>query len=125
MINEELADELGVPQAKRVAINEIHERRVNIFDSVRKMMMTGYKKEAHPQIFREMYDEWLELERDLQKLWGFEQDDSKIKFWNFPACSCPSMDNDDAYPYGFYSVSGGCMIHGNEVNNKQENEDES
>ena len=111
MINQELANELGVPEPIKTAINELHEQRDTIFESVEKMIKTGYKKEKHPEIFRELYEEWMELERELQKLWGFEQDDNKIKFWNFPACSCPTMDNDDAYPTGYYTMSGGCMIH--------------
>jgi hypothetical protein len=112
VINKELADELGVPKPNQVAINEIHDTRRDIFNSVEKMMKTGYKKEAHPTIFKELYDEWMQLERDLQFLWGFDLDDNKIKFWNFPACSCPTMDNNDAYPYGYYTISGDCIIHG-------------
>jgi hypothetical protein len=115
VFSKELADELGVPKPNQIAINEIHDTRRDIFNSVEKMMKTGYKKEAHPTIFKELYDEWMELERDLQLLWGFGLDDNKIKFWNFPACSCPAMDNNNAYPYGYYAMSGGCMIHGSAV----------
>jgi len=34
MINKELADELGVPKPNQVAINEIHDTRRDIFNSV-------------------------------------------------------------------------------------------
>ena len=54
------------------------------------------------------------LEFSLQKAWGFSQDIKYHKFWDRPRCTCPKMDNDDAYPYGYYVISESCPLHGGE-----------
>lgn len=51
------------------------------------------------------------IEFELQKAWGFSQDKNFHRFWNRPGCSCPTMDNDDRYPYGSYIITGGCSLH--------------
>ena len=114
MINEKLADRQGLSKQTRLEIALLHKGRADIFEASRKVEST--------EMQRELFSDWLDIERALQGLWGFEQDDNYIKFWEFPACSCPTMDNNDAYPYGYYSISGGGIIHGNEAN--KENEDE-
>ena len=55
------------------------------------------------------------LEFKLQSLWGFPQDVNFHRFWEVPKCQCPEMDNEDAYPTGYYVISGGCPIHGMEL----------
>lgn len=53
-----------------------------------------------------------DLEFRLQKAWGFSQDINFHKFWERPRCTCPKMDNDDTYPYGYYTTSLDCPLHG-------------
>lgn len=52
------------------------------------------------------------VEEQLQNNWKFPVDSNYYRFWDRPHCTCPKMDNDDAYPYGRYIVSGDCPIHG-------------
>lgn len=61
---------------------------------------------------KELYSDWLENQRQLQKAWKFTLDDNYIRFWEVPQCSCPKMDNEDAYPTGYYTVNCSCPVHG-------------
>ena len=51
----------------------------------------------------------------LQRAWGFEEDKNYHKFWLTPRCLCPSMDNTDRYPYGYYIYNSDCPLHGKPV----------
>ena len=53
-----------------------------------------------------------ELEFELQRLWGFSQDEEFHKYWlNIGSCSCPKMDNMDRLGYGRI-INLGCPVHG-------------
>ena len=110
MINMELANDIGLEAYTIREIEDLHKYRADIFRISEGCTRDGLQKE--------LYKEWMSVERKLQDLWGFDEDDDKIKFWTFPACSCPKMDNNDRYPYGYYIVNDGCLIHGE--NNKGE-----
>ena len=51
-------------------------------------------------------------EFDIQKLWGFDKDKSKIKFWTLPGCTCSAMDNEDRYGTNNAIYTSTCLIHG-------------
>jgi hypothetical protein len=53
-----------------------------------------------------------DIEFELQRSWKFPLDAKFHRFWEIPGCDCHKMDNEDAYPTGHYSISGGCKIHG-------------
>jgi hypothetical protein len=64
------------------------------------------------QIGKRIYvEEWTSNEYKLQDLWGFERDPNFHKFWEMDGCTCPTMDNRDAYPYQ-QIVDGRCPLHG-------------
>jgi hypothetical protein len=116
--NPRLADKQGVDEFERKIIDKLHILRYLIEDNVN-VLITKYNKkkrvkdkESLERIIKNNYEEWIENERILQKLWKFEENDNFIKFWTFPACSCPRMDNDDNYPTGHYYKVQNCMIHG-------------
>ena len=53
-----------------------------------------------------------ELEFELQRLWGFPQDEEFHKYWlSVGSCSCPNMDNMDRLGYGRI-INLGCPVHG-------------
>jgi hypothetical protein len=52
-----------------------------------------------------------EIEFRLQELWRFPKDAKFHRFWETPKCSCPKIDNEDAYPTGHYFVSSDCPLH--------------
>ena len=68
-----------------------------------------------PDLAKKLYRLWYENEMTLQILWGFIPDYTLIKYWNYPHCLCPKLDNDDAYPTGYYVVNQGCPVHGKAV----------
>lgn len=54
-----------------------------------------------------------EVEFELQALWGFEKDVKFHRFWEYPKCECPRLDNMDAYPHLQY-INNNCPLHGNQ-----------
>ena len=57
-------------------------------------------------------DKVTELEFELQRLWGFPQDEEFHKYWlSVGSCSCPNMDNMDRLGYGRI-INLGCPVHG-------------
>lgn len=60
------------------------------------------------------YSKWTTNEFALQRLWGFSEDAKYHRFWDAKGCTCPKMDNDDAYPTGYYIVNRLCPLHGND-----------
>lgn len=103
MINMKLAEELDLSKETIAEIEYCHGHRQSLGDE----SLTATDEEQ-----KYIFEEWMDNERELQKLWGFEQDDRFIRFWYFPACSCPQMDNNDSYPSGYYVINGDCVIHG-------------
>lgn len=59
-----------------------------------------------------LYALWYDNQRTLQEAWKFPLNDNFIRFWNVPQCTCPKMDNEDAYPTGYYTVNSSCPVHG-------------
>jgi hypothetical protein len=53
-----------------------------------------------------------QIEYTLQLLWHFKRDKKFHRFWEMPGCKCPKMDNAEAWPTGYYTISGNCPIHG-------------
>lgn len=53
-----------------------------------------------------------QIEFLLQDAWKFERNINYHKFWEAPHCTCPKMDNDDAWPSGYYVRNFGCPVHG-------------
>lgn len=53
-----------------------------------------------------------EIEFKLQELWKFPKNYKFHRFWETPKCMCPKIDNEDAYPHGYYIISADCPLHG-------------
>lgn len=107
MINLALARKQNLDDITIYKINEIQQARSSIHEAMQKMGNAGNK-----HLLREIGKFLPEIELELQKLWGFEQNLDYYKFWNVPYCSCAKMDNDDAYPSGHYYVNLECPVHG-------------
>jgi hypothetical protein len=113
-INQKLADEQGVSELNREVINKLHVLRALLEDHSINLKEQDFTDTEYTEVEyqKEAYKIWFENEKLLQKLWNFPENEDFIKFWNFPACSCPRMDNDDNYPTGHYYKVQNCMIHG-------------
>lgn len=107
MINLALARKQGLDDITIYKINEIQQARNNIHEAMQKMGNAGNK-----HLLREIGKFLPEIELELQKLWGFEQNLNYYKFWEVPECTCSKLDSDDNFPYGPYYINDGCDIHG-------------
>ena len=105
----------GIPKAM-IARQKVNEEQVlQIIKLQKKRNSLCVKIEAamsDPPICDALLEKWTENEYKLQDLWGFDRDSRYHKFWEIPSCQCPKMDNDDAYPTGYYTISGACKLHG-------------
>jgi hypothetical protein len=116
--NKDLADKQGVPELHREVIDKLHILRYLIERNVKELMVSMKNKVSTEDsdevvmLIQTNYTIWMDNEKLLQKLWKFKEDEGYIRTWNFPACSCPKMDNEDAWPYGPYIISQPCIIHG-------------
>lgn len=102
MINMQLANRLNLSDQAIAAIKYRQERRDHL--------IVLYSKKAISS--KEYMEEWTSNEYALQELWGFPKDVRYHKFWEMAGCTCPKMDNEDAYPTGYYTRSGDCPLHG-------------
>ena len=71
------------------------------------------KMKVCPEEDLAQYNEYVvACEYALQRAWGFPEDENYHKFWNTPRCLCGNvMDNEDAYPTGYYAHTVGCPVH--------------
>lgn len=101
-------------------INKLHPQYKVLSDEQKEVITTLHhvrsliEQAAHVTsgIARTLYPLWYKNEKTLQKMWGFEDNETYIKFWQYPYCACPKMDNNDSYPSGHYYINGNCPIHG-------------
>lgn len=85
-----------------------HVLRASIFDAMEKTDDVDKLKR---------YDRaYAHLQRCQQELWGFDQDDRFLRYWDVPKCGCPQMDNNDTYGTGYNITSEACPIHWNKQN---------
>jgi hypothetical protein len=119
--NKDLADKQRVSKLDREIIDKLHILRELIEANTKHLMslmknnvstMEKLSTEEFTKTIQTNYKVWIENEKLLQKLWKFSGDEGYIRTWYFPACSCPKMDNDDAWPHGPYIKSKSCIIHG-------------
>lgn len=52
------------------------------------------------------------LEFCIQGLFNFDEDARFHRFWEVPKCSCPKMDNADAWGTDYSIVDKNCVLHG-------------
>lgn len=58
-----------------------------------------------------LYPLWEQVQCTLQRLWGFKEDKSKIRFWKYPGCTCPKVDNEELYETKFSYMNAECPLH--------------
>lgn len=63
------------------------------------------------KLMKSLAKDLVEIEYHLQSLWKFPLDSKFHRFWEYPKCACPKLDNYDAYPYMQYTNLS-CMLHG-------------
>lgn len=102
MLNKRLLDQ-QICWTNLEAIKEKHVERIHLHKTM--------EKETDPDLLK-LYDELYTLiEYELQDLWRFNRDKLYHMIWKRPHCTCPVLDNHDAYPHLRY-INKGCILHG-------------
>jgi hypothetical protein len=87
-------------------IKAAHVRKLTVYDLIRET--------ENPAILKK-YGEVLKLlEFELQSYWKFPLDANFHRFWEYPKCECPKLDNRDAYPHR-QIINLSCPLHGYEI----------
>lgn len=107
LINTALVKQAQINDLVLAKIKTMHHEREDLFD----LMKVMDPKEDQKSLAI-CGAEFHKIEAQLQTLWGFKQDVNYHKFWKLPHCECPMLDNEDAYPRGFYGYSNACPVHG-------------
>jgi hypothetical protein len=88
-------------------IKDLHTEKLTVYTHMQNTTM--------PSVLAQYAERLTEIEYDLQEAWGFDRNVRFHKFWEAPKCKCPQMDNDDAYPSGYYSFNTKCPVHGEAI----------
>lgn len=107
MINLELAQRQNLSEDEVFKIEQLHYSRRLLHDAITQALSAGNKAVARA-IAKALPD----IELELQKLWKFEQNINYYKFWHVPGCRCSRLDNEDAFPSGYYVRNLSCPVHG-------------
>lgn len=121
MINYDLAKGKGFSERRINWIQEAQDRRndchriINMYVKDEFPKLSSDREESREEAKKWMIDLQLEILEDiefkLQILWGFPEDRNYHRFWDIQSCTCPKIDNEDNYPEGPYTYSGGCPVH--------------
>lgn len=104
ILDEKLVSKQKLTEQQIAKIKELHCVKSIIFDC---MFDSDDKEELH--ILAELLER---LEYALQQAWGFPQDRNKHMWWRALKCTCPTMDNEDAYGTEYRCINMKCPVHG-------------
>lgn len=112
-MNTRLVKQQRLSKEDEQRIINLHIRKQDLFKEMERATLIGDKDEL-----KTLDTLVTDLEFVLQDAWRFPRDIKFHKFWERPGCSCPKMDNEDAWPTGYYVRIGDCLIHGDYVNQR-------
>lgn len=104
-LNERLILQQNLSESEVEQILRLHEYKLTVRAKMRALPSDNPKIKAYAKDIEH-------IEFLLQDAWKFERNIYYHKFWEAPHCTCPKMDNDDAWPSGYYVRNFGCPVHG-------------
>ena len=104
-LNEYLILQQKLSEVEVEQILRLHEYKLTICAKMEALLPDNPKIKVYAKDLEQ-------LEFLLQDAWKFERNINYHKFWEAPHCTCPKMDNDDAWPSGHYIRNFGCPVHG-------------
>lgn len=104
-LNERLILQQQLSESEVAEILRLHEYKLTIRAKMKALPPDNPKIKAYAKDLEQ-------IEFLLQDAWKFERNINYHKFWEAPHCTCPKMDNDDAWPSGHYIRNFGCPVHG-------------
>lgn len=107
--NTRLIEKMGVSPENEVKINELHSLRYQLHQAI--IFLLPFASYHAEEIVSDIGEFLFEIEEELQRLWGFPVDSAYYHFWRVPGCQCSKLDNEDAWPTGYYVRNLGCQVH--------------
>jgi len=104
-LNEQLILQQNLSELEVEQILRLHEYRLTIRAKMRALPSDNPKIKAYAKDLEQ-------IEFLLQDAWKFPRDANFHRFWEVPHCTCPKMDNADAWPSGNYVKTLDCPVHG-------------
>jgi len=118
IIDEKLAKKQGLDDKRLRLIGDAYREKDRIERAMKSAVKTSARIKArggspgyYDRKLQPLFRLWKRQEFILQALWRFELDEKFHKDYLLPGCTCPKMDNDDAYPVQRW-VSADCIFHG-------------
>lgn len=96
----------------RQNINDEALEALKLSHQLKHLLFEAAKKTTNKSSLRLLAAHFDELEYHQQELWGFPQDENYHRFFDFPGCTCPKMDNEDRLGTAFKIYQDDCPIHG-------------
>jgi len=111
ILNEMLVEKQKLTSKDKENIQKLHEEKDELFKKI-----LVWLEDQNKEKIKESGILLEEIEFKMQDAWKFERNSNMHTHWiENPACSCPIMDNKDAYPYHRIYTSG-CLVHGDIFN---------
>ena len=111
-LNKHLIASKSINKATVKKLLKTHRKRLKVLYMMRQWSEENKDFESG---LKTMAEQITKLEFKLQRLWGFQENVNFHRFWELPYCKCPKLDNEDAWPYGYYYRNSECPIHGVEI----------
>ena len=104
-LNERLILQQKLSESEVEHILRLHELKLKVCAKMEALPPDNPEVEVGAKVLEQ-------LEFLLQEAWKFPRNANFHRFWEMPHCTCPKMDNEDAYPSGYYVKSLCCPVHG-------------
>lgn len=102
-LNQRLAERQNVSDKQLEALQLSHQLRWMLFETA--------KQQTDPLKLRLLANVFESLESEQQKLWNFDVNKDFHRFFDFPGCTCPKMDNAERIGTPYHIYSANCPIH--------------
>jgi hypothetical protein len=104
-----LAQRLNVSVENVREIARLHVTRYEICTAAEALNPTSAEDNINIRI---LHANFVDNEFKLQELWGFDRNANFHRFWEFPHCTCPNMDNNDRLGSSYHVIDMSCPVHG-------------
>lgn len=107
-LNPGLVDKQNLTDSEIAALKTTHRLRYELFAIAANM--------KSPEALKALAKFFSKLESEQQRLWHFDVDENYYRFFDFPGCTCPKMDNAERLGTPYHIISMDCPIHGEGIN---------
>lgn len=105
-INKQLIIKQNIDDNTLECIKQMHIMKYLIFKRAKELDNSDVLR------IKELYNTYCIIDTELQRLWGFEENNRYHRFWVFPKCSCPKMDNEERLGSDQFVFTSSCIVHG-------------